>query len=98
MAAPTAKELCENYIQIPNSGKFMDYGSNPTMEILQVDDQSACLVLPSVDQSQEKRGISLLVVEYPKSGQERTRLLTFFADKNHMHDFINTLKFVREKP
>ena len=76
----------------------MDYGSNPSMEILQVDDQPACLVLPSADQSQEKRGISLLVVEYPKSGQERTRLLIFFADKNHMRDFSNTLKFIREKP
>lgn len=97
-AGPTAKGLCEDYTQRPLSWKLMDYGSNPSMEILQVDDQPACLVLPSTDQSQEKRGISLLVVEYPKSGQERTRLLIFFADKNHMRDFSKTLKFVREKP
>ncbi len=98
LAAPTARELCEDYTQRPLSWKLMDYGSNPSMEILQVDGQPACLILPSVDQSQEKRGISLLVVEYPKSGQERTRLLIFFADKNHVRDFSNTLKFNREKP
>jgi len=91
----TAKEMCENDIQVNNSGKVNNYGTNPTMEILQVDNQPACLVLPSDGQPQSKRGISFLVVEYPKSEAGHTRLLQFFADKNHIRDFISTLKFVR---
>ena len=38
-AVPTARGLCEDYTQRPLSWKLMDYGSNPSMEILQVDDQ-----------------------------------------------------------
>ncbi|MEO7840035.1 MAG: hypothetical protein ABIU06_11860 [Anaerolineales bacterium] len=95
MAAPTAKEVCKNDVQANNSGRVNNYGTNPTMEILHVDRQPACLVIPADDQPREKREASLLVVEYPKSGQEHTRLLFFFADKNHIRDFISTLKFVR---
>ncbi len=95
MSAPTAKEACEDDIQANHSGKENNYGTNPTMEILQVDSQPACLVLPANDQPQEKPGLSLLVVEYPKLDKEHTRLLLFFADKNHIRDFISTLKFIR---
>jgi TolB protein len=65
------------------------------MEILRVDNQPACLVLPSDDQPQNQRGFSLLVVEYPDLYEGRTRLLLLFADKNHIHDFIGSLKFIR---
>ena len=90
----TAKEMCENDIQINNSGKENNYGTNPTMEILQIDNQPACLVLPADDQSQYKRGASLLIVEYPELEGGRTRLLQFIADKNHIRDLIGTLRFV----
>ena len=56
MSGLTAKEMCENAIQINNSGKENNYGTNPTMEILQVDSQPACLVLPEDDQPRYKRG------------------------------------------
>ena len=91
----TAKEMCENDIQINNSGKVNNYGTNPTMEILQVDHQPACLVLPADDQPEYKHGASFLVVEYPELEGRRTRLLQFVADKNHIYDFIDTLEFVR---
>src|SRR5688572_1106986 len=93
----TAKEACENEIQVNQSGKANDYGTNPTLEILQVDHQPACLILPSEDQPSYKRGGSLLVVEYPDLENGHTRLLTLWADKNHIYDFIGTLKFVRQK-
>ena len=91
----TVKEMCENEIQVNNSGKENNYGANPTMETLQVDNQPACLVLSADDQPQYKRGSSLLVVEYPALEGGHTRLLQFIADKNHIRDFIGTLKFVR---
>ena len=98
MGWPTAKEACENEIQVNHSGKAKDYGTNPTLEILQVDHQPACLILPSDDQPQSKRGVSLLVVEYPDLENGHIRLLQLWADRNHIHDFIGTLKFVRQKP
>jgi len=90
----TANEMCENDIQLNQSGKVNNYGTNPTMEILQVDNQPACLVLPDDDQPAYKRGSSLLVVEYPQLEGGHTRLLQFSADKNHIRDFIDTLRFV----
>ena len=98
MGWPTAKEDCENAVQVNHSGKAKDYGTNPTLEILQVDHQPACLILPSDDQPQSKRGVSLLVVEYPDLENGHIRLLQLWADRNHIHDFIGTLKFVRQKP
>lgn len=98
MSGLTAKEACENDIQVNQSGKVNNYGTSPTLEILQVDHQPACLILPSEDQPQYKRGASLLVVEYPDLENGHTRLLQLWADKNHIYDFIGTLKFVRQKP
>jgi TolB protein len=96
IAAPTAKEWCELEVQHnPDKTGFYRYGTKPTMEVLKVDQQPACLVLPSDDQPESQRGYSLLVVEYPALEQGRTRLLFFMADKKHMRDFIDTLKFVR---
>jgi len=95
MMASTAKAVCEAQVQ-QSVGKGQNlYGANPTMEILQVDNRPACLVLPSDDQPEYQHSLSLLVVEYPKLGKERTRLLLLFADKNHIREFISTLKFAR---
>jgi TolB protein len=98
LSGPTAKEDCENAVQVNLSGKTNDYGTNPTLEILQVDHQPACLILPSGDQPQYKRGLPLLVVEYPDLENGHTRLLQLWADRKHIHDFIGTLQFVRQKP
>ena len=95
MLAPTAKEACENDIQVNHSGKENRYGTKPTLEILLVDNQPACLILPSDDQPQDKHGLSFLVVEYPDLAQGHVRLLQLFADKNHIHDFVSSLKFIR---
>lgn len=95
MGFPTAKETCENEVQVNSSGKGgYSYGTNPTLEILQVDNQPACLILPSDDQPQNQHGISVLVVEYPDLDQSHTRLLLFSADKDHIRNFISTLKFI----
>lgn len=95
MLASTAKEVCESEVQHSIGKGKNRYGVDPTMEILQVDNRPACLVLPSDDQPKDQRRASLLVVEYPKSGIEHTRLLLLFADQNHVHDLISTLKFVQ---
>jgi hypothetical protein len=91
IAGLTAKEWCELEIQHnPDKTGIYRYGENPTMEILKVDNQPACLVLP-----ESERGSSLLAVEYPQLEDGRTRLLFFMADKSHIRNFVDTLQFVR---
>lgn len=91
IAGLAAKEWCELEIQHnPDKTGIYRYGENPIMEILKVDNQPACLVLP-----ESERGSSLLVVEYPQLEGGRTRLLFFMADKSHIRNFVDTLQFVR---
>jgi TolB protein len=94
MLTPTAISACNLELQA-NMGKGGNrYGATPTLEILQVDNQPACLVLPSSDQPKANHNLSLLIVEYPTSLKEHT-LLQLWADKDHIRDFIDTLKFTR---
>jgi len=94
-AVPNAKEFCEAQArQSVGKGRNL-FGLNPTIELLQVDNQRACLILPSNDQPQYQRGLSMLVVEYPNPDGKYGPLLILDADKNHIHDFIGTLKFIR---
>ncbi len=91
IAGLSAKEWCELEIQHnPDKTGVYRYGENPTMEILKVDNQPACLVLP-----ESGRGVSLLVVEYPQLEDGPPRLLFFSADTIHMRDLVDTLRFVR---
>ena len=91
---PDAQAACEREIQ-NNNGKEGDrYGSKPTLEILQVDNQPACLVYPSIDQSDSEHGLALLEVVYPNSVREHA-ILDFWADKDHIRLMITTLKFIR---
>jgi hypothetical protein len=92
VVARTAKEFCE--AQIKDSHGLNQFGKNPKMEILQIDGQSACLILPSSDQPPKYEKASLLVVAYPKSIKQGT-LLLLSADKNHIRGFANTLRFIR---
>ena len=92
--SPDAKAACEMEIQ-NNMGKEGNrYGSKPTLEILQMDNQPACLVYPSDDQPESDRRLSLLIVEYPNSVREHA-LLYLWTDKDHIRNFIKTLKFIR---
>ena len=95
LCGSSAKAACENEIQNnQNTEKPVNhYGTNPTMETLQVDNQPACLVSPSDDQPKAEQGLSFLAVEYPASVRANA-LLFLFADKNHIRNFISTLKFI----
>ena len=92
VASKTAKEFCDT--QIKDSHGLNSFGKNPTLTILQIDNQPACLVLPSSDQASKYRKASLLVVSYPQSIMEHT-LLLISADKYHIGGYIRSLQFVR---
>lgn len=72
------------------------YGSQPTIESLQVQGQPARLILPSADQPQDMRGEAELIILYPQpvtiSG-ERYRYFVLHADQDHIRQIAETLKF-----
>ncbi|MGC1376985.1 MAG: hypothetical protein WA821_12210 [Anaerolineales bacterium] len=93
LAPPSfAKPACEMELQSNRGKEGSRYGSRPTMEILRVDQQSACVIFPSDDQPKDERGLALLIIDYPRSFN--SGFLQFWADKDHMQDFIASLKFV----
>jgi hypothetical protein len=64
------------------------------MENLSVDQQPACLLLPSDDQPAAQRGAASLYVDYPTAMRPRA-LLMLIADTGHIRELANRLKFMR---
>jgi hypothetical protein len=95
---PSAKAVCELSLQNlqtnPNKSEVLEFGQQPTLEILQVDQQPACLLIPSSDQAATYRRQAFLAVEYPDS-QTSLRILQFWADKDHIRALAARLAFVR---
>ena len=68
-----------------------DFGSRPQREQLRVDEQPACLILPSDDQRPATGG-ALLVVQYPRA-YEHNRILMLWADTGHMREIAASVRF-----
>ena len=73
------------------------YGENPQLINLQVDQQPACLILPSLDQNEEFQKRALLIVAYPtklflESGI--LRYLSMDADRDHIQSIAETIRFI----
>jgi TolB protein len=95
---PSAQAICQLFVQNiqtnPTKPDALQFGRQPTLEILRVDQQPACLLLPSSDQPASYRRQAFLAVEYPDS-QTSPHILQFWADKDHIRALAGTLKFVR---
>jgi hypothetical protein len=90
--APTAQEACR--LEAAPNRKDIQFGQKPTIENLQIDDQPACLIMPSGDQPATENGLALLIVQYPTSTAQPHRLLSLFADKAHIRDLGQSLRFI----
>lgn len=95
MGWPTAQEACASEAQANKKGN--QFGQRPTAEMLHIDDHPACLVMPSDDQPASEQGIALLVVEYPFVPDQPQRLLALFADKGHIRDIGQSIRFTEPK-
>jgi len=75
--------------------KLRPYGSEPTIEKLQVEGREARLILPSADQPGAMKGQAGLIVDLPQpieiSGQKYDYLI-LWADKEHIRAMAQTLK------
>jgi len=92
--APTAKEICANELDA-NTRKEPQFGTTPKLEYLKIDGQAACLILPSEDQAKAQRGLSLLAIQFPDSLASQPYILLLFADKDHVRQIGQTVKFER---
>lgn len=73
------------------------YGKNPQLTHLQVDQQPACLILPSADQDKQFKKRAFLVVEYPKNlflEPGTSRYLGVLADSGHIQGLAETIRFI----
>lgn len=73
------------------------YGSSPTITELKVDNQNACLIMPSKDQIKDMDNQAVLIVKYPKpikiKGTEYNYII-IWTHKNYIQMIANSLKFV----
>jgi ligand-binding sensor domain-containing protein len=78
------------------SHKLRPYGSQPTIESLQIQGQEARLILPSADQHPDMNRQAELVVAYPQPARLGERAYHFFtlaADQDHIRAIAKTLRF-----
>jgi hypothetical protein len=95
MGWSTAQEACASEAEANKKGN--QFGQRPTAEMLHIEDHLACLVMPSDDQPASEQGIALLVVEYPVVPGQPQRLLALFADKAHIRDIGQSIRFTEPK-
>ena len=76
--------------------KLQPYGSNPTVESLQIQGQEARLILPSIDQPTGMQYQAGMIVRYPHpvniSGTP-CRFFILWADETHIRTLAQTLRF-----
>jgi len=80
--------------------KLKPYGSEPKIEKLKIDNQDACLIIPSADQVKAMKNQSALIVHYPQPIQISGETYNYFilwADKNHINEIAKTLKFIKDE-
>ena len=95
VAGPTAEGVCRQVLEPAALAKDAQFGTAPTMQMLTVAGQPACLILPWRDQRQspEQPHLSLLVVQYPEAMRPHSQL-SLSADRGHIQEIAGTLAFV----
>lgn len=95
--AATPQAMCESQAK----HKLRPYGSRPQILSLKVQNQPACLILPSADQSPSEKGVAELIVRYPQPvpvGLSRYTNFALYANKQHIRDIAKTVKFIKTAP
>lgn len=73
------------------------YGTQPTIQHTQIQNQSSCFIYPSQDQPAEMRNQAALIVQYPTSvvieGTEYNYFI-LWADQNHIREISTSLTFL----
>lgn len=89
---PTLQDTCN----ITANHKLRPYGSRPQIQRLRIQGRPACLILASADQDSSMEKMATLIIRYPKPIRIGTMTydhLMLNADKGHIREIANTLKF-----
>lgn len=76
---------------------LMPYGSSPRINMMTVQNQEACFIFPSADQSAEMNNQAALIVRYPRPVQIGETFYNYFilwADVNHIRHIGRRLSFL----
>ena len=88
----TAKDAC--IAEEEANKKDHRYGQKPTLRLLTIDGQPACMLTPSEDQSEDKSGLTFMVAQYPTQSGQLQGLLQLWADQQHIRGLGGSLKFI----
>ncbi|HEY9693448.1 MAG TPA: hypothetical protein V6D15_14660 [Oculatellaceae cyanobacterium] len=92
--AATPQAMCQS----DANHKLRPYGSRPQILSLKVQNQPACLILPSADQPRLEKGAAKLIARYPQPVQLDSgtyRHFALYANKQHIRDITKTVKFIQ---
>lgn len=81
------------------SHRLKPYGVRPSISSTTVDNQEACIIMPSADQPKEMRGQSALIARYPEPlvlGDTQCQYLLILTDHLHLRDLAGSLEFLDE--
>ncbi len=88
----TAKDAC--IAEEEANKKDHRYGQKPTLRLLTIEGQPACMLTPSEDQPEDKGGLTFMVVQYPTQSGQLQGLLQLWADQQHIRGLGGSLKFI----
>ncbi len=78
-------------------GRNRNYGTNAKFINLKIENQDACLIYPSNDQTSNMNNISALIVKYPKQimlKQKNYDYIILWANKEYIRQIGSTLSFL----
>ena len=76
--------------------KLKPYGTAPSISKLEIQGQEARLIMPSNDQPKDEKEAAELIIKSPSLIQiagNKYFYLLMYADKNHIKEIANTIKF-----
>ena len=86
----------EEAVDILLSNELQLFGSQPVIEILQVQGQDARLIVPSTDQPLGREGETALIIRFPKPVfvcDPYCRYLVLWSDVDHIREIGKTIRF-----
>ncbi len=91
----TLEMVVENELGNPSGS----YGSQPTIESVEIADQPGRLIWPSDDQAVEMNNQAALMLRYPEqtdSENQAAEFLVLYADQDHLGSLLQNLRFTSE--
>jgi len=87
----------EEAVDILLNNEIQIFGSQPVIEVLQIQGQDARLIVPSTDQAFGREGETAMIIRFPKPVyvcNPYCRYLVLWSDVDHIREIAKTIRFV----